>query len=415
MQMTCRNVNDAFSLFIDDIYNGRIDTTTTPSRYGEVITIEEPVMVKYVKPTEKVLFNKERDCNPFFHVYEALWMLAGCNDVNSLTVYNKRMQEFSDDGITLNGAYGYRWRHAKHGVGSKGNSWYGGTIQDHRDEVDQLKLIIEHLRNDPGSRRVVLQMWNVEDDLLNVGTKCKQCNGTGRYKGKYTPDDPTSPLVDEVCEDCEGTRVYSYSKDVCCNLSVLFRIRNADNNPGRKFNVKILDMTVLNRSNDLVWGMLGSNYVHFTFLQEYMAYATGCIVGNYYHITNNLHCYTNTWKPKEWIKANVDNEKVEYGTINKVGLMHNNTGASVPEWTQAFDNECKQFVEHYGKEGLVDPVGYDSEFLDTVAEPMMLAFKLFKDKQYIPALKHCEMIAATDWKIACTNWIERRIAKTQAK
>jgi hypothetical protein len=36
-------------------------------------------------------------------------------------------------------------------------------------------------------------------------------------------------------------------------------------------------MTVTNRSNDLCWGMLGANYVHFTILQEYLAARLGVV------------------------------------------------------------------------------------------------------------------------------------------
>ena len=55
------------------------------------------------------------------------------------------MEEYSDDGITLQGAYGFRWR-----------EHFGG---------DQLSVIIERLRNDNTDRRCVLQMWDPLVDL----------------------------------------------------------------------------------------------------------------------------------------------------------------------------------------------------------------------------------------------------------
>src|SRR3974390_2807104 len=79
------------------------------SRNGPVTVMEEPVTTTYIRPCERVLFWKERDANPFFHFFESLWMLAGRDDLAFLTKFVKRFEDFSDDGLTLHGAYGYRW------------------------------------------------------------------------------------------------------------------------------------------------------------------------------------------------------------------------------------------------------------------------------------------------------------------
>src|SRR5690606_9555427 len=134
---------------VSGVHDGSIPTTKTSSRNGPVAQILEPVIVTYTHPRERVLLYTERDCNPFFHLYESLWMLAGRNDVAPLAYYNKRMPEFSDDGKTFHGAYGYRWR-----------THFGW---------DQLRAIVEELRTNSNSRRVVLQMWdanisNLRDD-----------------------------------------------------------------------------------------------------------------------------------------------------------------------------------------------------------------------------------------------------------
>ena len=80
------------------------------SRAGEVIEYPEPVCTVYRAPEQRVLFYEERNANPFFHFFEAFWMLAGRQDVSYVTNFNKRMSEFSDDGVIFHGAYGYRWR-----------------------------------------------------------------------------------------------------------------------------------------------------------------------------------------------------------------------------------------------------------------------------------------------------------------
>jgi len=115
------------------------------SRNGTVIVAPGPVVTIYRKPLERVVFWPERDANPFFHLYESLWMLAGRNDLKGLTRYVKDFDKFSDDGRTLDGAYGYRWREFFN--------------------IDQLKIIAGRLRDNPNDRRSVLQMWSPKHDL----------------------------------------------------------------------------------------------------------------------------------------------------------------------------------------------------------------------------------------------------------
>ena len=52
-------------------------------------------------PCERVLLYPERNANPFFHLYESLWMLAGRNDVAGPARYAKNMNNYSDNGVTL--------------------------------------------------------------------------------------------------------------------------------------------------------------------------------------------------------------------------------------------------------------------------------------------------------------------------
>lgn len=127
-----------------------------PTRGGECIVLPGPCTTIYRKPTERVLFWPERDANPFFHFFEGLWMLAGRNDVEFVARFAKRMATFSDDGTTLHGAYGHRWRHP----------------------IDQLDTLVDLLRTHPRTRRAVLQMWRAKDDLFDHedGHKDVPCN-----------------------------------------------------------------------------------------------------------------------------------------------------------------------------------------------------------------------------------------------
>lgn len=140
--ITSRNVNDAF---VDGRWwlktAGRHETT----RAGEVLVAPGPVVTVYKQPWERILFDPVRDCNPFFHLFETIWMFAGQTNVRPLMMYNKRMTDFAEANGELHGAYGHRWRQ---GFG-----------------FDQLARIVGMLRDEPSTRRAVLTMWSAHGDL----------------------------------------------------------------------------------------------------------------------------------------------------------------------------------------------------------------------------------------------------------
>ena len=127
----------------------------TTSRNGPVKVMPIPMTTLYMRPTERVLFHPERDANPFFHLFESLWMLAGRNDVAFPKFFNSKFDSYSDDGETFNAAYGHRWR-----------QHFGR---------DQLRLIIDALDQNPDCRRQVLAMWDGRHDL-GLQSKDLPCN-----------------------------------------------------------------------------------------------------------------------------------------------------------------------------------------------------------------------------------------------
>jgi hypothetical protein len=144
-----RNVNDAYQQGILLLAERKLwDSDQRESRAGNVVELDEPVTTVYRKPLERVLWDAKRDCNPFFHLYEAIWMLAGRNDVESLARFNKKMSDFSDDSEHFHGAYGFRWRH-----------WFG---------FDQLHEVVEQLKESRGTRRAILTMWSPNGDMIQA-------------------------------------------------------------------------------------------------------------------------------------------------------------------------------------------------------------------------------------------------------
>lgn len=409
MHIVTRNVNTALSTMMeaatDSLYGA--ETVKNSSRNGAVWKFRRPVTLTYERPRERVLFHPVRDANPFFHVFEAVWMLAGRNDLAPVEFYVKRMREFSDNDHTLNGAYGYRWRRAKVGTGIPGNASYGGTTPDHRDEVDQLDILINLLRRSPDTRRTVLAMWNVEDDLcasVEPASKDVCCNLAAAFSL-------------EPCWTCGGTGFFSEARALeiersrpewdrreverkLCGISCL-----ECDGPTGPFAGRRLDLTVFNRSNDVLWGMLGANAVHFSFLLEYVAGALGVPVGEYHQVSSNAHFYVERldWKPEQ-MKGIHGHESTTVGPP----LL------KTPADRAAFDREAPLFVDEHGRP--LSPLAdapfhrtyWENEWLSTVAEPLMRAYRCHKAGYADAAREWAGRVCDPNWARAANEWLSRR-------
>jgi thymidylate synthase len=293
------------------------------TRNGPALVFQAPVIIAHTVPERCVLFDPVRDANPFFHYMEAIWMLAGSEDASFPSKFAKNIANYSDDGATLHGAYGWRWR----------NHW----------DFDQLDALIQLLRREPHTRRAVLSMW-----------------------------DPVSDLGRD-------------SKDLPCNTQVYFQAKGS-----------VLNMTVTNRSNDLVWGCLGANAVHMAALHEYVAGATNMYTGTYYQFTNNLHIYegwTDRYSPapNRWYTAARGFQRWKWCPDN-LGLA-----------------EAQRFVEM----GLDTDVSYASRILRDNATPMLKAWTAYKGGDINEAIDHAEGIFDRDWNKACVQWLQRRLVNVQ--
>lgn len=313
-----RNVNILFPMGLQLLNTQGLERD---SRNGPTLEIMEPVAVTYTHSDERVLFDKNRDANPFFHLFESLWMLAGRDDVAFLDQYNSQMKQYSDDGRTFNAPYGYRLRK--------------------QFSFDQLDEVIKRLRRDCDDRRAVLQIMNAEDSIKP-------------------------------------------SKDHACNLVITPRIRK-----GR------LDWTVFNRSNDYVYGMTGANVVHMSIIQEYVARMIGVEPGAYTQITNCLHAYTAN---PVWNRVKdtplMFHDLYTIGKVKPFPLI-----TKVHDW----DNDLKRWMDcPWADVQYVDP------FFNQVAKPMAIAHRAHKENKN--GLRYVGRIEASDWRVACTDWLERREA-----
>lgn len=310
------------------------------SRNGPVIQLPFPLSITYEQPCERVVFWPQRDCNPAFHLYESLWMLDGRNDVEPLARYAKQMLEYSDNGVTLHGAYGNRWRH-----------WFG---------VDQVSRIINLLSTNPEDRRCVLQMWDTPSDL------------------GY------------------------YGKDVPCNLTATFQIM-----------FDKLNMVVFNRSNDIIWGMLGANLVHFSVLQEYMAGQIGVRVGTYTQVSANPHAYPKIYDPLKDLPrpstyasvADPYHEGVQFVPMDAVtreevrALLAGADAGFRPR--EDYPISMNPWIQLCGTVLLAHCMYKEFEKPDNYRRAMDILYPIIADT------------GGADWAVAMQQWIQRRYDKWQ--
>ena len=80
-------------------------------------------------------------------IHELLWFLKGDTNIFYLKENNVRIwDEWADENGDLGPVYGYQWR-----------SW---PTADGR-QIDQISTVIDQIRNNPDSRRIIVSAWNV--------------------------------------------------------------------------------------------------------------------------------------------------------------------------------------------------------------------------------------------------------------
>lgn len=213
---TARYSRDLYSLELKDIANEGQDVDVRGRKTRELLNYVSEVE----EPWHHCILIPSRRWNPWLAMSEALWILAGRDDIKCLLPYNQHIGDYSDNGVTLFGAYGARI-------------------------YFQIDDIIDRLRKDPSDRRAVIEIWRPGD------------------------------LIAET-------------KDPPCNTQLIFKLR--DNK---------LHMTIINRSNDIHFGLFAVNLPTFGILQSYIAARLGVDMGYQTHFSNSLHFYTDDKRARE--------------------------------------------------------------------------------------------------------------------
>jgi len=349
-----RNVNGAFDEMVwlaTEEHQARYWRSIAP-RGQRTLELIEPMATCYSNPMERVLFHPQRDANPFFHFFEALWILAGRNDVAFLKQFNSNIASYSDDGAFFHGAYGFRLRKHFEGFNSVECEYYA---------IDQISTVIEKLRADHTTRQAVLCIWDPGEDL--------------NYKGKDTP----------------------------CNDLIFLKVRDEK-----------LEMRVCCRSNDAIWGAYGANVVQFSTLQEFIAGAVGVGVGPYTQISDSFHIYTDRedWAR---IKTSPRNpiDPYETSAVSPYSLFKGCDASAYWAW---LDGLTRIFTFTYPSATNIPCTYFSNiPYLNDVAWPMYRAWRCWKSEMGTKnsrianaAYMLDEYCLARDWALAGKRWLERR-------
>ena len=202
------------------------------SRDGKVRELLD-VKTQILNPYKRCTGGCDRDINIFFLLAEAIWIALGHKDVKFLSSFNKKMIDFSDNGVNFHAPYGHRLRH----WGIRSEDLFLDENLNAPKGYDQIVDAIKIFSENKNSRQIVLSIWNPNFDL---GAK---------------------------------------SKDIPCNDVIMLKIRKNK-----------LITTIQNRSNDLHWG-LPTNIFQFSFLTELIASSLGIELGTQTHNSQSLHIY----------------------------------------------------------------------------------------------------------------------------
>ena len=344
--INARNVNDALEKGID-LFQDPTEYVVKDSRNGIVCEAHTPVTTVYKKPWERVCLIKERDANPFFHFIEGLWMLDGRSDLEPLTYFVKSMADFSDDGKTLWGAYGWRWKSYFH--------------------KDQLAILIDMLKQNPYERRAVLQMWDPKDDLARACNKKIE------------------------------------RKDVPCNTNIYFKIRdgklcmtvcNRSNDMlWGAYGANVVHMSML---QEYMAHNIGVPMGDYTQISDSFHIYQNDVWDRVKHMELDIYTYRD--------------KKNHYDLIDgyePVPLVNETESFSRElrfffDYFDSFRYDSKQIIRR------ADDIEWNNNIFPDVAMPMLKAFYYHKERDYLNSYREVQKIKSLDWMEACFEWIRKR-------
>jgi len=221
-----------------------------------------------LNPLQRNILVENRWANPFAQLAETLWVLAGRNDMDWLERYIPQCRKWSDDGTVWRAGYGPRLRsvYVNAHKSNKSDPYLWEEVQ-----IDQIAYVISKLKEDPSTRQAVISLWD--------------------------------PVKD----------TFSGSKDYPCNNWLQFLVRDGK-----------LYLSVVLRSNDLIYGFSHCDFYLWSVLQELVANCVGVEVGTMTWFAGSFHVYEKHWELlKEFriVDVSVKPIRLDVNTLNRFDTL----------------------------------------------------------------------------------------------
>ena len=143
MEVVARSAEEAFHKVINCINLHGGESAPRGKKIKEILSC----CIQIDNPRDRIVSCPERKFNSSYAFGELLWYISGSNKLEDIAYYSSRMAQNSDDGITLNSAYGYRifaGEHPKIGF----NQW---------------ENVVRILKEDPDSRQAIIHLHTAND------------------------------------------------------------------------------------------------------------------------------------------------------------------------------------------------------------------------------------------------------------
>jgi len=412
------NVNDALVIGLSQLLKHGIPVQ---SRNGRALMMAAPVTTSYLASCERVLFSPERDVNPFFHLMEAMWMLDGRKDVHLPAYFSPGMKNFSVDGETLHGAYGYRWR--KH---------FG---------FDQVEQAITDLIQDPMSRRVVIGMWDPCADGFptEANAKDRPCNDLIKFQavptetghqlnmsvfcrsndavwGAYGANVVHFSYLHQYVAEAAGMRVGTYHQ-----ISDNFHIYDQALYGEKLFN-SLFEVDVVSEKTGFPVALTKNLNECFVLSKEEAESESPVIISRYNHYTTGEAAFL--LYPFNVVSRKINTEKADYYRKlfdNEVQDLLNSNGAFLCEhpFLRLVVRPIWETFNRYKETKTADDLNSVIQFLQA-AEAEFEAHANTTEGEYHLTKSVYETFDGSsksrlDWFLACEEWLERRAATRREK
>lgn len=142
-----KSVDEAWQFWFDRLKEQAESGTMESSRDGAVVGEFINAVTVIDDPTRNIVKSKDRNMPMRYAVGELLWYLSGSNRLKDIKVFSRVWERMSDDGETVNSAYGHR-------IFSK----FG---------FNQMTYVAKALEKDPNSRQAVIHIKDPQDYTEN--------------------------------------------------------------------------------------------------------------------------------------------------------------------------------------------------------------------------------------------------------